>query len=77
MGAKEKGMSLPCQALTATGTVSTIWKTCPRGCGAAASVKIKVAWKLVFVVSCLGDQNVESKLGSGAGCAILQLSCPH
>lgn len=27
MGTKEKGMSLPHQALAATGTVSTVWNT--------------------------------------------------
>lgn len=34
-------MNPPYQALAASGTVPTLQNTCPCGCGATASVKIK------------------------------------
>lgn len=43
MGTQKKGMRLPQQDLTATGTVPHVHNTsCPCGCVAAASVKIKM-----------------------------------
>lgn len=42
LGTKEKGPSIPWQALGSAGAVPAVQNTRPHGCTAAASVKIKV-----------------------------------
>lgn len=61
-------MNPPYQALVASGAVPTLQNTCPCGCGATASVKIKDGLEASLCwFFCSEDHGVESNQDSAAG----------